>query len=300
MAMKAIPVAMSMKMEKMMLVYGTILYNVGLITAGCIIYVIGMNGVLIPQGFLNGGLVGVALLVHYFYPAVGVGLLYLLLNIPLAVLGWVHISRKFMLYSLYGIGFFSLAVAMMHLRVPAIHDPILAALLAGVLCGVGGGIILRSMGSTGGLDILSVYLNKRFGFRIGAVFFGANAIVLMAGAYFYDLNLTLYSIIFLFIHGRVMDTVITGFNRRKSILVISDYAQKIADTILQRQGRGVTFLNGEGAFTKREKKVIYTITSLIELQRTKELILSIDPDAFIVVNETLEVLGKRHGKGRVY
>ncbi len=156
------------------------------------------------------------------------------------------------------------------------------------------------MGSAGGLDIVSVYLNKRFGFRIGAIGFAANTLVLGAGALLYDLDLTLYSIIFLFIGARVTDAVITGFNKRKSIMIISDNAQEIADTILARQGRGVTFLKGEGAFTKKEKKIIFTITSLTELPKMKELILSLDPDAFVVVNDTLEVLGKRHGKGRVY
>jgi uncharacterized membrane-anchored protein YitT (DUF2179 family) len=83
-------------------------------------------------------------------------------------------------------------------------------------------------------------------------------------------------------------------------MVISDQAEKIAQKILDNKGRGVTFLKGEGAFTHREKKVIFTITALSELTRMKKLVQSIDPDAFIVVNDTLEVLGKRHGSGRVY
>jgi len=298
--MKTLTIPMRTMQEKMVIDYRSIIYNVSLIGGGSIIYVFGLNGVLVPQGFLNGGLVGIVMLVHYLFPVMGIGMLYFLLNIPLVVLGWKHISRTFMLYSIVGIFIFSLVTAVVYPPVFTIDDPILAALLAGVFCGVGGGLILRSMGSAGGLDILSVYLNKKFGFRIGTIFFGVNTLVLMAGAFFYNLNLTLYSIVFLFTHGKVMDAIITGFNRRKSLLVISDKARHIADAMLERKGRGVTFLNGEGAFTGKEKKIIFSITSIVELPKTKEMILSLDPDAFIVVNDTLEVLGKRHGKGCVY
>lgn len=291
---------MKIKRSDVFITYASILYNLSLITAGCIIYTIGLNGIVVPQEFLNGGVVGIALLIHYLAPTTGVALIYFLLNIPLVILGWFHISRQFMLYSIFGVCVFSLTAALIYPRMPSIDDPILAALLAGVLCGAGGGIILRSLGSAGGLDILGVFLNKKFGLRLGTIFFGTNTLVLILGAYFHDLQLTLYSIIFLFTCGKVIDAVVTGFNRRKSLIVISDHAEAIAHRILDSKGRGVTFLNGEGAFSKQEKKVIFTITSLTELPKMKEIILSLDPEAFIVVNDTLEVLGKRHGRGNVY
>jgi len=132
------------------------------------------------------------------------------------------------------------------------------------------------------------------------VVFFANASVLVAGAFLYDVQVALYSMVYLFVTGRVTDSVITGFNRRKSLIVISDRARAIADKILSSEGRGVTFLKGEGAFSRQEKNVIFTITTLRELPKIKETILAIDPEAFLVVNDTLEVLGKRHGRGRVY
>lgn len=97
-----------------------------------------------------------------------------------------------------------------------------------------------------------------------------------------------------------MDAVLTGFNRKKSLMVISDQAQIIADAILGRKGGRVTFLNGEGAFSRKQKKVIFTIIALTELPKIKELILQKDPEAFIVVNNTLEVLGKDLGRMRIY
>ena len=299
-AMNTVALPIKIKCGDVLVSYKSILYNLSLITVGCIIYTIGLNGIVVPQELLNGGIVGIALLIHYLVPTAGVAVIYFLLNIPLVILGWFHISRQFMLYSIFGICVFSLTAALIYPRMPVIDDPILAALLAGVLCGAGSGIILRSLGSAGGLDILGVFLNKKLGLRLGSIFFGANAIVLILGAFLHDLQLTLYSVIFLFTCGKVIDAVITGFNMRKSLLVISDHAEAIAHRILGSKGRGVTFLNGEGAFSKQKKKVIFTITSLTELPKMKDIILSLDPEAFIVVNDTLEVLGKRHGQGKVY
>jgi uncharacterized membrane-anchored protein YitT (DUF2179 family) len=298
--MKAFSPAKEINYDELMHSVRTVAANLGLIAAGSIIYTIGINGVLIPKGFLSGGVLGLAVLIHYLVPFTAVGVLYLVLNVPLIFLGWIHVSRRFVLYSLLGSLFFSATLSIIHPPVPDISDLILAAILAGVICGTGAGIILRSMGSAGGMDILGIYLHKRFGFRIGSILFASNALVLFAGAYLYDVELTLYSVIFLFTGGRVTDAILTGFNRRKSLLIISENSEAIGQKILNEMGRGMTYLRGEGAFTRKEKNVIFTITTLTELPKMKELILNEDPEAFVVVNDTLEVLGKRHGRKKVY
>lgn len=298
--MKNNPLPLKENCEKMITPLKDLTVNVALIALGCIVFMIGLTGVLVPQGFLTGGLTGLALIAHYQYPFLGIGFVYLCLNLPLAYLGWKHVSRRFMLYSLFGMGFFSWSATFVHYSLPPVRDPMLAALLAGVICGSGAGLILRSAGSAGGLDILAVYMNKKFGFRIGAVIFFFNAAVLLAGVFFYNLEIALYSLVYLFTSGKITDAVLTGFNKRKMILVVSNRAEEIAHRILESRGRGVTFLKGEGAFTRTDKKIIFTITSLMELPKMKELILAEDPGAFIVVNDTLEVLGTRHGMGRVY
>lgn len=278
----------------------TVLWNLGLITLGSILFAIGMNSILIPKGFLSGGLVGMAMIVHYLLQNWDIGFIYFLLNIPLVVLCWFSISHRFMYYSFLGMIIFSVAAGLIKPGVVEIKDPILAALLAGMICGTGGGIILRSLGSAGGLDILTVYLNKKFGFRMGTVIFFSNALVLMAGALLFDLERALYSMIYYYASTRVIEAILAGFNKRKSLLIVSDQAQGIAEKIIHEVKRGITFLHGEGAYTGEEKKVIFTVTSLTELPKIKDLVHQIDPDAFVVVNETLEVLGKRHGKLKVY
>ena len=299
--MKAIAIdIIRTEIEKLMLHSKDIVLNVGLIAIGCTIYAIGINGVIIPHGFLTGGVLGISLLAHYFTPAMGIGLIYFCLNIPLMLLGWFTISHRFMFYSLFGMIFLSWAATFVHPHIPAIQDPMLAALLAGCICGTGGGLILRSYGSVGGLDILAVFMNKKFGYQIGGILFATNAIILASGAYLHDIETALYSIVYMFTSGKIINAILTGFNRKKSLMVVSDRADDIAKRVLASEGRGVTFLKGEGAFSRHDKKVIFTITSLMELSKMKQLILNEDPEAFIVVNDTLEVLGTRHGMGKVY
>lgn len=278
----------------------SVLFNCGLIICGSIIFVIGMNSILVPQKLLSGGLVGTALILHYLVPSFDIGLTYFLLNIPMLLLGWFHVSRRFMLYTIFGMTFFSLAANLIQTPTVELSDPILAALFAGVLCGVGGGITLRSLGSAGGLDIFAVYVNKRFGLRPGVVIMASNALVLLAGAAFFNVEKALYSLIYVYTSSRVIDVVLTGFNRRKALIIISKESHKIADDILFRVNRGVTYLKGQGGYTGEESDVIFTVTTLTELPRMKEIVFNIDPEAFMVVNDTLEVLGKRHGARRVY
>jgi len=275
-------------------------FNIGLISAGSLVYVWGLKTLIMPQHFLTGGISGIAVLIVYIFQKPDLGVVYFLLNIPLVLLGWFFISRRFILYSIYGMVFFSIIAMLIHPPPLSISDPILGALLAGVICGAGSGLILRSVGSAGGLDILAIFLNKKFGFRLGIFSIIANSGILSAGAFFLDLEKALYSIVLVYTAGHVMDAVLTGFNRKKSLMVISDQAQIIADAILGRKGGRVTFLNGEGAFSRKPKKVIFTIIALTELPKIKELILQKDPEAFIVVNNTLEVLGKDLGRMRIY
>jgi uncharacterized membrane-anchored protein YitT (DUF2179 family) len=273
--------------------------NLGLIFIGSLIYVIGMNSILIPAKLLSGGVTGIAILLYYLFPGINFGLLYFLLNIPLAIIGWIHVSKRFMIYTVIGIITFSAMASFIALPPPDITDPILSALYSGVVCGAGAGIILRSLGSAGGLDILAVVLNKKYGLRPGTVISLTNILIIGTGAFFHDFEMSLYSIIFVYTSGKVIDAVLTGFNRRKSIMIISDKPEIIAKEILVREDRGVTFFHGTGAYSGRDKKVIFTIMNLVELPKMKELVFNIDPNAFMVINDTLEVLGKRHGKLKV-
>jgi uncharacterized membrane-anchored protein YitT (DUF2179 family) len=277
-----------------------VIANLALICGGSLIYVIGMNAVLVPARLFTGGVTGVAILINYHLPRANIGLSYFLLNIPLVLLGWTTISRRFILYTLFGMAFFSLAAGLLKPPPLPLEDPLLSALLAAVICGVGSGLVLRSIGSAGGLDILAIYLNKRTGLRVGTVMFTVNTMVILAGAFLHDVALSLYSLIFLFACSQVIDKVVAGFNTRKQVLVVSRQHEAIRELILERIGRGVTLFEAEGGYSREPKRVLLTITTLTELPRLKEGVLAIDPDAMLIINDTLEVIGKRLGVIKQY
>lgn len=274
--------------------------NVALITVGSVICAVSVNGLLAPKQFLSGGATGVALMIHYLTPQIGVGLLYFAINVPLIILGLVSISRRFTWYTFYGIAAFSVAVDLIHIPPLPVENLLLAAILAGLIMGLGAGLILRSAGSAGGLDILAVYANKRWNLRPGWTYTATNFLILFVAAFVVSLEAALYTLIFIFTSGKVVDAVLTGFNSRKQVIIVSQKSAELAELILNRMGRGVTFLEGRGGFTGQRKDVIMSVATLLELGRMKDLIFETDPEAFVVINDTLEVLGRRHGTRRVY
>ncbi len=277
-----------------------ILINLALLTAGSLVLAASVDTILVPKKFMAGGFLGLSLIFHYLSPGLGIGLLYALLNLPFMILGWFKIGHKFTYYTAFGIAVFSLASGLIHLPPLELDNLLLATILAGVLSGVGGGLVFRSAGSLGGADILAVYLNKRLSFRLGWTYLLINVFVLGASALIFDLEMALFAMLYTYVSSRVMDSVMTGFNRRESLLIVSDKPDEIAHQIITRLRRGVTFLHGEGAYTGQSKKVLMSIVTLTELSKMKDLVFDIDPKAFMVINQTLEVLGKRHGSRRVY
>lgn len=268
--------------------------NLGLLTLGSLLCAIAINGILIPHRFVSGGVTGLALVVHYLFPVLSVALVYSLANIPLFIAGWFFISRRFFIYSLIGTILFAGAVALVDVAVP-VEDTLLAAILAGLIQGTGSGIILKSHGSAGGTDILSVILLQRFSIRLGTTVLGFNVVVLSAAAFFFSLEEALYTMIYLYVSARIVDLVVTGLSQRKAIFIISPDWERISARILREIHRGVTILRGEGAYAGREQRILYTVMTFQEVANLKQIVRKEDPQAFVVVSDTTEVMGHRIG-----
>ncbi len=276
-----------------------IAWNLALLTLGAAIFSFGVKGIVVSKGLMSGGLSGVALLLHYLTGLLGPGILYFLLNLPLMVLGWVSLSRRFILYTLYGMGAMSVFLDILP-ALALIPDTLLAAVFGGSVMGAGTGIMLRTLGSSGGTDILAIWLNQKYDLRIGQLNFGFNLAVFSAGLAFYDVTLVLYSVILSYAYSRVMDYFLALFNQRKMVLIISDEAQAIARDIIGVLRRGATILHGEGAYTGNPKRVILTVANTIQIKRLEELVFAHDPDAFVVVESTFNVLGKGFSHRKTY
>jgi uncharacterized membrane-anchored protein YitT (DUF2179 family) len=271
-----------------------VVWNLFLISLGSVICAVAVNGILVPLHFLSGGFTGVALIIHYLVPSLTLGVLYFLTNVPLFLLGWKFISLRFFLYSIAGMLIYSVAVQFIKVSFP-LQDKLLSALLAGIISGVGSGIILRSRGSAGGTDILSVILLKFFSFRLGNTSLGFNIIILSTAVLLFPLEKTLYTLIYIYVSTHVLNLVVTGLSQRKAALIISSQWEQISKDIIYRIRRGVTISKAKGGFSGREMKVLYTVITFRELPRLKRIVRESDPDAFVVVTDTLEVMGQGIG-----
>lgn len=251
-----------------------------------------INALIIPYHFMSGGVSGVSLLVYYLVGFPPVGLSIFLLNIPIFVLAWREISFRFVIFSLFGMAGLSGFVFLFTGASFPIHDEMLAAIMAGVFMGVGSGLTFRAGGSQGGVDIVSIFLNRRYSIRYGHTIFSINILILVATGVVVSVDKALYTMIMMFVSSQVLDRIQAGFNQRKSVMIISSASRTISQGILHDLHRGVTILKGEGGYTGQPQEVVYTVTTMLELGRLKELVWTIDPNAFIIVNDTVEVIGK--------
>ena len=261
---------------------------------GSILTATAINGILLPQQFATGGLSGIALLTYNQFPVMNMGIIYLLFNAPLFILSWMSVGRRFFFYSI--IGTLSLTTALMFINIPiALNDKILNALLAGIILGLGTGISLKSVGSLGGLDLLSVILLKRFSINIGTTILTTNAFILILVAFSYSLDAVIYTLIVLYVSSKLVSIVLTGLSQRKSVLIISPEYKEIESAILHKLNRGVTVINGIGAYTGKKEHILYSVVTIMELGQLKKIVQNIDPDAFVVISNTLEVMNYRIG-----
>ena len=274
-------------------------WNLFLLTVGSFFFALGVKSLAVPQGVLTGGVSGIALLIFYFTKTLSPGLWLLVLNIPIAVFGWIMVSRRFLLYTVYGMLAITAWMELITITFP-VHDRLLAAIAAGILAGTGVGISLRSLGSSGGLDIIGIILHQRFGFRIGQISFLFNATLFTASFALMDPDLVLYSLVLVFVTGQVTDYVLSMFNQRKLVFIVSEHAQAIADAIMKEAQRGVTLLEGRGGYTGLPKQVVMTVVNNVQQKKLEELIFTLDPEAFVIFENTFNVIGKGFSRRKVY
>jgi uncharacterized membrane-anchored protein YitT (DUF2179 family) len=272
-----------LSMKEMQAVW-PVLWNLLLIFAGSVICALAIKGILVPKQFLAGGVTGLSLFGHYLFPSLPI----------LFVIGWMFVGRRFFWYSLAGMLIFA-SVMFWSYPVFPVEDMILNALAAGIITGIGSGMILRSLGSAGGLDILSIILFKRFSIRPGTTVMTFHAILLLVALMRLPMELVLYTLIYFFINAYFVNLVVIGLNQRKAIMIISSRWEELSRHIMEKLQRGVTIVEGEGGFSRQKLHILYSVITLTELSRFKEMIRKIDPNAFVVVTETLEVMGKRIG-----
>lgn len=277
----------------------SITWNLALITIGSLIYSIGVKAVIVPQGFITGGITGVSLLCYYATGKFSPGVWYFIINIPLFLIGWKLVSQRFFLYSIYGMVISSIWFDIVTFTIP-LADPFIVMLAGGTIAGAGAGIVFHSLGSLGGNDIVAIVLNQKFNIRMGTFFFVFNLILFAFSFGLLNADIVMYSLCMSFVCSYVIDHVLTMFNQRKMVLIITDKPEDVASDIHQRLNRGATFLDGTGTYSGNRKKIILTVVHNYQLKRLEEIAFAIDPEAFMITENTFNVIGRGFSRRKVY
>lgn len=262
------------------------------ITIGCIILTAGIMGLTVPYKLPDSGLTGLAVLGKYAFglsPAwiIGIG------NVGLLWWSWKELSPRFVILTAYGVGLLTLLVKLAdNLPHPTIHDTLLVAMLAGVIKGIGGGIVFRCGASLGGTDIIVMVLRKRLGVEVGKYSFYINLVILALSALVVGIEGALFGLVSVYANGVVTDNVLSSFDRRRLVLVVSREHKAIANYIIREMNRGVTELMGKGGYSGEDRPTLMCLLTPKQTMDLKRFVAHIDPKAFMVVSEASEVLGR--------
>jgi len=265
--------------------------DIAAILLGSFLFAFATNSIYIQYKLLSTGFNGVSLLLNYTL-GWNVPLLSFVLNIILVVIGVKFVNKRFAIKSVIGISSVSVFLQLTRGWVLPINDTILAIISGGVILGTGVGIALRHEGALGGMNILGKIINQYLGLSIGTVDMMFNSVLVICAAFIFDINIALYTLFARFIANRVIDNMVEGFNRKKTVIIISDRHKEIAARIMVSPKRGITYLNGEGAYTGLNKQMIYCVIKLTQLGKVKQIVKEEDPKAFMTIIDTKEVVGK--------
>lgn len=274
-----------------------LLKKYGIITLGCAVYAVGFCWCCVPGHLSIGGLTGVAQVINVFFPSLPVGIMTLVMNVPLFILGWRLLGKGVLISSLYAMALSSLMIDGINavFTFPALES-ILAAVYGGILCGAAFGLMLRQGATTGGTELAARLLKLKVQqLPIGKLCLAIDLIVILAYSLtFRQLTQALYSIAALYICTTVMHKVVYGGNAAKLAYIISPRHEEITRRLLELD-LGVTLLEGTGAYCHRSTEVIMCAFSRGYIIPVKKLVQQIDPDAFIIVCDTHEILGEGFG-----
>jgi len=274
-------------------------WNLFLILVGVTIQAIGFKAISDQQHFIPAGIFGLATFLKYTVGTFGISVWFTLLNIPLFIAGYIYLKKRFVLYSLFAMVTLTLIYSYFP-YVFHIQNQLYAAVAFGSLYGFGGGIVLRSLGSNGGLDIAAVILHQRFNFGIGRVYFYYNFILFSASFICFDNDLIIASMIAAFVTSVVMEYALSMFSQRKLCYIISENNDDISSNILKKLNIGATLIPGKGVYSGKNRNVLMVVINNIQLKRLEEIVYKLDEEALFIVENTFTVIGSNFSKRKVY
>jgi uncharacterized membrane-anchored protein YitT (DUF2179 family) len=266
-----------------------------LITVGAILQALAIRLFLVPGHLVNGGIGGLAQLINY-YTGFPIGIMILIGNIPLLLLGWRHLGgRRFAIRTAYAVILISFFTDFLVLLLPAeglSTDIVLNTLYGGVISGIGYGLVYRGHGTSGGTDILVRIINNWRSIPLSQSYLITDSLIMLLGGLTYSWRNALYAIIMLFISGIAAEVTTEGPNVVRTAFIITTNPDDVSRLILADLERGVTSLDATGVYTGTKRSMLYCVITRSEVSVLKSLVLEADPDAFIVIGQAHEVLGE--------
>ncbi|BFT71271.1 YitT family protein [Paenibacillus sp. P36] len=266
---------------------------------GAALMAVGLEIFLVPNKIIDGGITGISIILSYL-THIQVGIFLTLLNLPFLFIGYKMIGKTFALSTLFAILVMSAGTALLHPVHELTNDPLLAAVFGGIILGIGVGMVIRFGGSLDGTEIIAILISKKIPFSVGEVVMFFNVFILGSAGFVYSWDRAMYSLIAYFIAYKMIDVTIEGFDESKSVWIISDRFRQIGEAILDRLGRGVTYLEGEGGFSGDNKKVIFCVITRLEEAKLKSIVDELDPSAFLAVGNIHDVKGGRFKKKDIH
>lgn len=275
-------------------------YHLLMIAAGAVIAAIGLELFLVPNDILDGGVIGLSIIANKL-SGLPMSIFILLFNLPFLFLGFRKMGARFTFHTLFGVLILSVCTGILHNMEPVTDDKFLATIGGAVILGTGVGLVIRTGGALDGTEVLAILVSRNKPVSVGQFIMGLNVIIFMLAALtVFSLETAMYSIITYFIAFKMIDLVVEGLEELKSVNIISDTPEPIAQKLSQELGRGVTYLYGEGVFRGEPMKIIYVIVSRLELSTLREIVHEIDPNALIAIENVADVSGSNFRKNAAH
>lgn len=269
---------------------------------GNTIYAVGVVAFILPLGLITGGTTGLGLIVNHYFQ-IPIEMFAAVFNTLMFGLAWWILGASFALTTMVSTFYYPIILGVLQkidILQGMTNDPLLGTVFAGLLIGIGLGVVIRAGASTGGVDIPPLILNKKIGLPISVGLYACDCAILLGQMLFRDKERILYGILLILIYTIVMDKVLVNGKSKMQVKIISDYCEKINFLIHKKLDRGSTFFLSETGYLRKEMKTLMTVVSNRELVVLQELVKEIDPNAFIVINEVKEVVGKGFSARKVY
>lgn len=260
---------------------------------GAFIVAVALEMFLLPNKIIDGGVIGISMMVSYITKW-NLGLLIFCINIPFMLIALRSLGKNFIINTFIATALLSCATNVAVNLQPATNDLLLATVFGGILLGLGVGLILRNSASLDGTEMLSIVLSKRFKVvSVGELLMGMNLFIYTAAGFLLGWERAMYSILTYFVASKVIDTVLEGLDKAKSVRIVSEFWEEIGDSIMKELNTSVTYIKSKGGYSKQEKILTFCVVNKFDIPKLKEVVHDIDPRAFIVTEDVHEVEGVR-------